>query len=192
MAHKVHLWGGEDALGGVGEEVVVTEDGESGAEVVLVGFGGGGEDQDIIQVDKDEGVEVGAEDVVHEALEGGGGVGEAKRHDGELIVAIAGAEGGLGDVFGGHTNLVVAVAEVNLGEDGGPMEAVKELVNPWEGVTVLDGDGVEGAVVHTKAEGAILLLDKEDGGAKGGGAWFDVATRDEGGELRSEFGKFGL
>ena len=168
VADKVHLGGGEDALGGVGEELWLSEEGEGGAEVVLVGFGGGGEDQDVVQVDEDEGVEVGAEDVMHEALEGGGGVGEAKGHDGELKVAIAGAEGGLGDVFRGDPNLVVAVAEVNLGEDGGAMEAVKELVNPGEGVAVLDGDGVEGAVVHTKAEGAILLLDEEDGGAERG------------------------
>jgi hypothetical protein len=48
------------------------------------------------------------EDMVHEALEGGGGVTQAKGHDQKLIVALVSAKGGLGNVDLFHAYLVIA------------------------------------------------------------------------------------
>jgi hypothetical protein len=48
------------------------------------------------------------EDMVHEALEGGGGVTQTKGHDQKLIVALMSVKGGLGNVILFHTYLVIA------------------------------------------------------------------------------------
>ena len=147
MADKVDLGDGEVAFGSVGIEIVGSEGGEGGAEMDLVLLHVMGEHQDVIEIDDDKGVEVGAEDVVHEALESGGCICEAEGHDGILEMAIAGAEGGLGDVVGVYADLVVAMAQVDLGEDCGAMEAIEELVDTGEGVAVLDRDVVETTVI---------------------------------------------
>ena len=49
-----------------------------------------------------------AEDMVHEALEGGGGVTQAKGHDQKIIVALMRAKGCLWNVCLYHTYLVIA------------------------------------------------------------------------------------
>ena len=126
---------------------------------------------------------------MHEALEGGGGVGEAKGHDSVLKVAITGAKRSFWYVVGVDADLVVAVAQVNLGKNGGPMETVEEFVNTREWVAVFYGNIVEGTVVDAKAEGAILLADKKNRSAEGGGARADVSTREEGDELAFELGE---
>ena len=104
---------------------------------------------------------------MREALEGGGGVGEAEGHDCVLEVPIASTEGGLGDVLGVNANLVVTMAQVNLGENCGAVEAVEEFVHSREGVPILNGDVVKATVVDAKAEGPIPLADEQDGGAIG-------------------------
>ena len=48
------------------------------------------------------------EDMIHEALEGGGGITQAKGHDQKLIVAIISSKGNLGNIFLFHTYLVVS------------------------------------------------------------------------------------
>jgi hypothetical protein len=39
------------------------------------------------------------EDMIHEALEGGGGITQAKGHDQKLIVALMSSKGSLGNVY---------------------------------------------------------------------------------------------
>jgi hypothetical protein len=119
VAYEVDGRDGKGAFGGVGKEMMVLEELEGGGEVAGMVFLVLGEDKDVVEVDDDEVVKVGAEDIVHEALEGGGGVGEAEGHDRVFEVAVAGAEGGLVDVLFGDPDLVIAVPEVDFGEDGG-------------------------------------------------------------------------
>ena len=47
-------------------------------------------------------------DIIHEALEGGGGITQAKGHDQKLIVTLVSSKGSLGYVSFLHTYLVVA------------------------------------------------------------------------------------
>jgi hypothetical protein len=47
-------------------------------------------------------------DMIHEALEGGGGITQAKGHDQKIIVALMSSKGSLGNVFLFHTYLVVS------------------------------------------------------------------------------------
>jgi hypothetical protein len=46
--------------------------------------------------------------MIHEALEGGGGITQANGHDQKLIVALMSSKGILGNVFLFHMYLVVA------------------------------------------------------------------------------------
>ena len=48
------------------------------------------------------------EDMIHEALEGGGGITQAKGYDQKLIVALMSVKGRLGNVNLLHTYLVIA------------------------------------------------------------------------------------
>jgi hypothetical protein len=50
------------------------------------------------------------EDMIHEAMEAGGGITHVKGHDQELIVTLMSSKGILGDVSFLHTYLVVAIA----------------------------------------------------------------------------------
>jgi hypothetical protein len=53
-------------------------------------------------------IEKSVKDMVHEALEGGGGVTQAKGHDQKLIVALMSEKGHLGNVGLFHAYLVIA------------------------------------------------------------------------------------
>jgi hypothetical protein len=44
---------------------------------------------------------------------------------------------------------------------------MNEVIDEWEWVSILPGDGVEGSVVLDEAKLSILLLDKEDRSSKG-------------------------
>jgi hypothetical protein len=52
--------------------------------------------------------EKGMEDIIHEALEGGGGITQEKVHDQKIIVALMSLKGHLGNVCLFHMYLVTA------------------------------------------------------------------------------------
>jgi hypothetical protein len=54
------------------------------------------------------------EDMIHETLEGGWGITQAKGHDQELIVTLMSSKGSLGNVYLFHTYLVVARTNINF------------------------------------------------------------------------------
>ena len=56
--------------------------------------------------------EKGMENMIHEALEGGGGITQAKGHDQKLIVALMSSKGSLGNIILFHTYLVVAQTKI--------------------------------------------------------------------------------
>ena len=56
------------------------------------------------------------EDMIHEALEGGGGITQEKGHDQELIVTLMSSKGSLGDVIFLHTYLVVVRRQIKFSE----------------------------------------------------------------------------
>ena len=109
----------------------------------MAGVAGGGY-ENIIQVDKNKGEM--AEVVVYEALEGLGGIAEAKRHGGILVEAEGSDNGSFGNVGSGDGNLVIFFDKVKLVEDSGTPEVVGEVLNVKEGVPVGSGDSVEAAI----------------------------------------------
>jgi hypothetical protein len=65
--------------------------------------------------------------MVHEALEGGGGITQTKWHDQKLIVALMSVKGGLWNVGLFHTYLVIAQAKINFGKELGATQFIQEV-----------------------------------------------------------------
>jgi len=59
-------------------------------------------------------------------------------------------------------NIVVTSMEVELGVDLGTAQLFKEVGDELDQVPILPSNLVEVLAVHTKSQGAILLLSKED------------------------------
>jgi hypothetical protein len=54
------------------------------------------------------------EDMIHEALESGGSIAQAKGHDQKLILALLSSKGSLRNAFLFHTDLVVARMKIKF------------------------------------------------------------------------------
>ena len=74
-----------------------------------------------------------------------------------------------------YPNIVVTPADVTFGEVFGSLEATDDICNKGEGVTVLDSELVELAIVLYKVELPIFLLNKEYWGHKRRFRWSNVA-----------------
>ena len=57
--------------------------------------------------------------------------------------------------------LMIPRPQVDLGEDLRSTQLIKEIINSWQRVLVLNGHLVYLSVVYAQSEGTILLLDKE-------------------------------
>jgi hypothetical protein len=84
------------------------------------------------------------EDMIHEALEGGGGITQAKGHDQKLIVALMSSKVSLGNVCLFHTYLVVAQMKIRFSKELGATQFIQEVVNERNGKFVFNGKFVEG------------------------------------------------
>ena len=79
------------------------------------------------------------EDMIHEALEGGGGITQAKGHDPKLIVALMSSKGHIRNVFLLHTYLVIARAKIKFIKELGATQCIQEVINDRNGKFVFDG-----------------------------------------------------
>ena len=91
----------------------------------------------------------GVEDMVHEALKGGGGITQPKGHDQKLIVAIMSAKVHLRNVILFHTDLVIARAKIKFGEELGTTQFIQEVINDRDGKFVFDGEFIESTKLRT-------------------------------------------
>jgi hypothetical protein len=72
-------------------------------------------------------------DMIHESLEGGGGITKAKGHDQKLVVDLMSSKGSLGNVFLFHTYLVVARTKINFSKELGATQFIQEYINDRNG-----------------------------------------------------------
>jgi hypothetical protein len=108
MTCEFHSCFCESALVQTCEVVVFAEDTKNGLEMLSVKGCVLGEDEDVVEEYHDEVIEVWPEHVLHGTLKGGRCVGEAERHDFELVVSVACPESCLGYVRFRHSDLLVA------------------------------------------------------------------------------------
>jgi hypothetical protein len=106
-------------------------------------------------------VEKRTEDMIHEALEGGGGITQAKGHDQKLIVALMSSKGSLGNIYLFHTYLVVARTKIQFSEELGTTQFIQEVINDRNGEFVFDGKFVEGTKVRTHSPRTFFLQDHD-------------------------------
>ena len=125
-------------------------------------------DEKIIHVDNEPsfGNHV-VEGVIHETLEGGGGVGESEEHHRGFEKSFVGNEGCLPLVAIFDLYVVVSPADVELSKNLGVSQLVHEIGDEGKGVGVTDGMFVDVTIVLAWAESSVLLFDKEKKGGLG-------------------------
>jgi hypothetical protein len=95
--------------------------------------------------------------MIHEALEGGGGITQAKGHDQKLIVALMSVKVHLGNVCLFHTYLVIAQVKIKFSKELGTTQFIKEVINDRNGKFVFNGQFVEGTEVNKNSPRAFFL-----------------------------------
>ena len=58
---------------------------------------------------------------------------------------------------------MIAGTKVDFGEDTGAIQLVKKIFDFWQWVLVLDGDIIQLPVIHTEANGTVLLIHEDNG-----------------------------
>jgi hypothetical protein len=101
------------------------------------------------------------EDMIHEALEGGGGITQAKGHDQKLIVALMNSKGSLGNVCLFHMYLVVARMKIKFSKELGATQFIQEVINDRNGKFVFNGKFFEGTEVGTHSSRTFFLQDHD-------------------------------
>ena len=79
-------------------------------------------------------------DMIHEALECGGGITEAKGHDKKLIVALMISKGSLRNVHLFHTDLVVTRMKIKFFKELAATQFIQEVINDMNGKIVFNGE----------------------------------------------------
>jgi hypothetical protein len=97
------------------------------------------------------------EDMIHEALEGGGGITQAKGHDQKIIVALISSKGSLWNVFLFHTYLVVARMKIKFSKELGATQFIQEVINDRNGKFVFNGNFFEGTKVRRHSPRTLFI-----------------------------------
>ena len=115
------------------------------------------------------------EGVVHESLEGHGGVGESEEHHGWFEEPLVGDEGGFPLVSILDSYIVVSPSNIEFGEDLGVSQLIYEIRDEGEWVGVADGVFIDIAVVLAWAKSAVLFFNEEERRGLGGVRWADLS-----------------
>jgi hypothetical protein len=94
----------------------------------------------VINENHDKLVQLRHEYRVHEVHEMCRCICQSKRHDKILIKPVSRRESRLGDIFITDFNLMIAGTEINLEKHLGSRQLIKQDVDAWERILVLDGD----------------------------------------------------
>jgi hypothetical protein len=97
------------------------------------------------------------EDMIHEDLEGGGGITRAKGNDQKLIVTLVSTKQSLGYVSFLHTYLVVSRTQIKFSEVLSTTQLIQEIINDRNGKLFFDGELIEGMKVGTHALSTFFL-----------------------------------
>ena len=101
------------------------------------------------------------EDMIHEALEGGGDISQAKVHDQKLIVSLMSSKGSLGNGCLFHMYLVEARKKIKFSKELGATQFIQEVINDRNGKFVFNGKFVEGTEGRTHSPRTLFLHDHD-------------------------------
>ena len=108
-------------------------------------------DEDIIKEDQNEVSQVGLKYFIHQFLERGRGICEAKWHDQKFIMAIMCAESSFRDIIRMDLNLVIPRMKIQLGEKMSTMELIQKLINNGNWKLILYCDVIKCSKVDVEA-----------------------------------------
>lgn len=108
---------GERTLGALGVQLMLTKKSKDSAQMLHMLLQGMAEHQNVIQKRDDKLTVWAGEDIIYQALECWWSIGDAERHDTELKMSVMGLECYLLLITFAHPNLMVASAQIDLGED---------------------------------------------------------------------------
>ena len=165
MAEELHFSLGQGTLLWVQNEAVLPKALKNCPQVLKMFFDCSGEDEDIVDVHRAEGQV--PQDHIHRPLEGGPSVAEPEAGEVEREGTEGRRHGGLRYIFRGHRNLIIALGEVQLGEDLGAVQVGCHVRNVGQRVVVAFCDVVEASVVAAGPVGTVLLGDHVEGGGPG-------------------------
>ena len=100
-------------------------------------------DEDIIKEDQNEVPQVGSKYFIHQCLECGRGICEAKWHDQKFIMVIMCVEIFFRDIIRMDLNLVIPRTKIQLGEKMSTMELIQKLINNRNWKLILDCDVIK-------------------------------------------------
>jgi hypothetical protein len=89
------------------------------------------------------------EEMIHEDLESGGSITQAKGHDQKIIVALMSSKCSIKNVCLIHTYLVVARTKIEFSKELGTTQFNQEVINDMNGKFFFYGEFVEGAKIKT-------------------------------------------
>ena len=112
-----------------------------------------------------------SEDVIHYSLEGDETVGHSEEHHKRFKEAVVGAEDCFPFISGLDVYVIETPVDVKFCEVLGSAELENEFGDEGEGVSVLDGYGVQHTIVLGQPERTIFLLNKEHRGCYRGLGW---------------------
>ena len=101
-----------------------------------------GKDKNVVEVNHTKVINEALKGMVDVGLEGGGCIGETKRQNKIFKMTVSGLKSSFPFVALTDSNPVVGIPKVNLGEDNRAVEAVQQLADQWERISVLDSNGV--------------------------------------------------
>jgi hypothetical protein len=100
-------------------------------------------------------------DMIHEALESGRRITQAKGHDQKLIVALMSSKCSLRNVSLVHMDLVVARTKIKFSKELDATQFIQEVINDMNGKFVFNGEFVEGTKFRTHAPRTLFLKDHD-------------------------------
>jgi hypothetical protein len=103
------------------------------------------------------------EDMIHEALEGGNDITQAKEDEKKLIVALMSSKGSPRNVFLFHTYLVVARTKIKFSKELSTTQFIQEVINNRNGKFVYNAKFVEGTKFRTHSPRTFFLQDHDHG-----------------------------
>jgi hypothetical protein len=128
---------------------------------LVVFLGGTAEDKDVVYIGETE-IQF-FEDLIHETLEGLGGVSQAKGLKRDFEKAKRRNNGCLLDVVRMDGNLVVSPHEVDFGKGGAARKAVRVVLYVCDWVPVRNGANIQGSVISAGPTTAVLGHEVEGG-----------------------------
>ena len=140
---------------------VFRESSQNCVNVYKVFFEALGEDENVIQVGTDVMVVKVTENAVHHFHKSCWRIGESHGANKELVRSVTTSKGSFVDRIVVDTEVVEAVAEIQLGKVTRAVVAIAHFGDKGKRGFVLDGVGIQGAVIDAQTEGAVRLASEE-------------------------------